>query len=824
MQVSIRELIDNRGWLSKLAQRLIRDPHAAEDAVQETLLIAVDRTPLAVGGSASLRAWLTKVLRSRINLLRRGESRRYLREQRAVMLQARRPDLASIADVEDRLELTRRVLDAVSALDETHRRVLMLTCYYDVSAAEIARECGVPSSTIRSQLQRAIAMVRRKLDRDYKDRKTWAVALSPLASASPLLEASRWTTASLLRVCGGILVETKKLVAMSLLVLVVVGGVFFQFSRPGANSTAPERQGESAALVEAERPKKAPIVPSARPGPLATIASGAVSGPESLATKSANDADATVAVAAEPAVIRGRIWRTDGLSLEGADLVFAGREQLRVKIDADGYFELTTTIIDGLSLFLDTGGYSIELDRQVRPIPGAEVALEVEIDAGHEIEVWLTDATDGEPITHSRIAILRAGLEGQSRCTYVRIQDDGVARAELLPAGPSIIRVDIDGYESVEKAVELPTSSPIRIELKPARALQVSLQGYAEFPPQERIVVMFFQLPVDGASAISSFLDGTPDAAGDFFVAAPAAGKWRYQLSGSEGFPACHGEFVVPEGTVPVHLSIALPAPGRVRVVANIVDELGSQLPGGRIQIGEVEAPIDEDGVAQLDGVHAGRQAVSLRTGSADHEIDRVLPPLDVPEATEFAWTFVVPGEASLVAWVADLPAELLAWSVMFVVERLESGDTAVVVARGSAGAHERVQFDRLPVGRYRVSPILSHNSIIELQPVEVTVRSAKEPFEARCDYRAPASFEVRFLFESDVSVPRSVRVQCLQAGRTPSTHFLTPGETPSLFRIHGEGQFELIFLAEGFEDVRREAFARPGAVVALEVSLRKAR
>ena len=57
-----RELcLEDLEWLRALALRLVRDPHTAEDAVQDTLVTARERGP---GARASLRAWLAAVLRN----------------------------------------------------------------------------------------------------------------------------------------------------------------------------------------------------------------------------------------------------------------------------------------------------------------------------------------------------------------------------------------------------------------------------------------------------------------------------------------------------------------------------------------------------------------------------------------------------------------------------------------------------------------------------------------------------------------------------------------------------------------------------------------
>ena len=56
-----KELLEHAGWLQALARRLVRDPGAADDLVQETWVAAL-------GGSRArgetTRAWLATVLRN----------------------------------------------------------------------------------------------------------------------------------------------------------------------------------------------------------------------------------------------------------------------------------------------------------------------------------------------------------------------------------------------------------------------------------------------------------------------------------------------------------------------------------------------------------------------------------------------------------------------------------------------------------------------------------------------------------------------------------------------------------------------------------------
>ena len=72
-----RELIlSHAGSLRRLARSLLADPHAAEDVLQETWLVAMQRPPGRLDGHESLGGWLRAVVRSLALKRRRGESRR----------------------------------------------------------------------------------------------------------------------------------------------------------------------------------------------------------------------------------------------------------------------------------------------------------------------------------------------------------------------------------------------------------------------------------------------------------------------------------------------------------------------------------------------------------------------------------------------------------------------------------------------------------------------------------------------------------------------------------------------------------------------------
>ncbi len=73
-QQDIDDLQEQRSYLVRYAMLQLRDPHVAEDVVQETLLVAVESRD-KFSGQSTLRTWLTGILKHKILDLRRKQQR-----------------------------------------------------------------------------------------------------------------------------------------------------------------------------------------------------------------------------------------------------------------------------------------------------------------------------------------------------------------------------------------------------------------------------------------------------------------------------------------------------------------------------------------------------------------------------------------------------------------------------------------------------------------------------------------------------------------------------------------------------------------------------
>jgi RNA polymerase sigma factor (sigma-70 family) len=166
------ELLHHAMAVRALAHLLVSDQHA-DDLVQDVALQALRSPPPSPVG---LRAFLQTVTRRVASNHRRGERRRRQREADvAAVARDERWHAPSPADVVAQQEQVQRVVAALLALPEPYRDVLFRRFFHDATPTAIADECRVPVATVKSQLQRGLAMLRERLD--ASERPDWREAL-----------------------------------------------------------------------------------------------------------------------------------------------------------------------------------------------------------------------------------------------------------------------------------------------------------------------------------------------------------------------------------------------------------------------------------------------------------------------------------------------------------------------------------------------------------------------------------------------------------------------------------------------------------------------
>lgn len=155
-QVAFEDLWQHRAALRDICQRIVGDAATADDVVQETYLRAL-RNLDRLEERPSLMPWLATVARRRsIDELRR---RRYQRPVEAMPDESTKPELdpGEHAGVN---ETVARVRDALTALTERERELLMRQVNQGLSLSELAHLDHSSVASVRSVLSRARTKLR----------------------------------------------------------------------------------------------------------------------------------------------------------------------------------------------------------------------------------------------------------------------------------------------------------------------------------------------------------------------------------------------------------------------------------------------------------------------------------------------------------------------------------------------------------------------------------------------------------------------------------------------------------------------------------------
>ncbi|MBI5433701.1 MAG: sigma-70 family RNA polymerase sigma factor, partial [Planctomycetes bacterium] len=243
-------LLAQGGFLRALAQGLLRDEHASDDVVQTAWVHALERgddEPIAP------RAWLARVVRNLALKRRRSEARRATREAAV----SRDEAVEAGASTVERADTLRAVTDAVLALDEPYRAVILQRYFEGLELAEIAARSREPLATVRSRHTRALARLRERLDRAHGgERGAWVLGLVALVGdeRSGLVGAGFGvgTVTS-----GALIMSTKvKFVVAAALAVVALLAVWFG-AQAASRSTADPAVSERALVAPL-----APLAPS----------------------------------------------------------------------------------------------------------------------------------------------------------------------------------------------------------------------------------------------------------------------------------------------------------------------------------------------------------------------------------------------------------------------------------------------------------------------------------------------------------------------------------------------------------------------------------
>jgi RNA polymerase sigma-70 factor (ECF subfamily) len=163
---AMRELYAAYGQrLYAYALRLTDDPAAAEDVMQDTLIIAW-RTAHTFRGQGRLIAWLLGIVHhSAMKTLRHASASQPLEEIEETLPDAN----ASPEEQAQTGETNRWVKKGLQNLSAEHRAVVELVFYQGLSLQEVARVCGCPLGTVKSRLSYARQHLRGVLSRSEEN-------------------------------------------------------------------------------------------------------------------------------------------------------------------------------------------------------------------------------------------------------------------------------------------------------------------------------------------------------------------------------------------------------------------------------------------------------------------------------------------------------------------------------------------------------------------------------------------------------------------------------------------------------------------------------
>lgn len=160
-------LLEHSARVRALARALVLDPNEALDIEQTAW-----RRALESGRSTFSAAWLAAVVRNVARSRWREGARRREREGRAG---AERPPGASPAEILEREEQRRRLVEHVLALGEPWRTTLVLHYLEERSLREVAASMDAPLETVRARVKRGLELLRERLRRESGP--NWALAL-----------------------------------------------------------------------------------------------------------------------------------------------------------------------------------------------------------------------------------------------------------------------------------------------------------------------------------------------------------------------------------------------------------------------------------------------------------------------------------------------------------------------------------------------------------------------------------------------------------------------------------------------------------------------
>jgi len=395
------QLVEHLGWVQRLALSLARDRDAADDLTQDVARVWLEKRPALAGGP---RSWLAAVTRKLALDRARSEVSRKARERSAA-----RPEGESF-EVVERGARQRRVVEAVMQLAEPYRSTILYRYLDGLSTSEVAARMSVPEATVRKRIERGLALLRERLDREFGSKSNaWAIALLEPGLRTAVLK--------------GVGIMSMKWVGAAGAAVLLAGVAWYV--RETSASAAPEAVGGTGVVVPlevAEAREKAALVESPKleaPGEVQRTSAGSIPAPVAklpdlrgfIFVDDVRSAPADLAITVEPSQVKATCnaafatWSIDELDGEPERLWITSGSTVPAQIPIPselrqngGVFDLH--LVSGRTLVLTF------LDRETKaPLPN----LEFQLSSHLEVE-----RSQGRVTTRSHQSLHRTDEQGKA--------------------------------------------------------------------------------------------------------------------------------------------------------------------------------------------------------------------------------------------------------------------------------------------------------------------------------------------------------------------------------------------------------------------------